>query len=56
MSMSALALGPPCVVCGKPVELESSKTDEGGQPVHEECYIRRLLAAQNETPPPHHYE
>ena len=29
---------PICSVCNKPVKLESAKTDEDGQAVHEDCY------------------
>ena len=31
-----------CSLCDKPVTLEASKTDEGGQAVHEECYVLNL--------------
>jgi hypothetical protein len=54
MKNSVLVLGPPCVVCGKPVQLESSKTDEHGQAIHELCYITRLVAVPNDPPPPQH--
>jgi hypothetical protein len=30
---------PLCSLCKLPVVLESSKTDEDGKPVHEECYV-----------------
>jgi len=34
---------PNCWICGKPVELESCKFDEHGQPVHEDCYVAKLI-------------
>lgn len=33
---------PTCPVCNERVELETSKTDEHGQAIHEECYVRKL--------------
>jgi hypothetical protein len=27
-----------CWVCGKPVDLQTTKTDDRGKAVHEECY------------------
>lgn len=47
---------PPCVVCGKPVQLESTKTDEHGQIIHEDCYTQRLLSVAHDTPSPQHSE
>lgn len=41
-----------CSICGNPVALEMSKTDEQGCAVHEECYVGRivaLLAAQRQV-------
>ena len=41
-----------CSICGNPVALEMSKTDEQGCAVHEECYVGRtlaLLAAQPQS-------
>jgi hypothetical protein len=35
-------LSPLCSICGKPVELEISRTDDEGQAVHEECYAASL--------------
>jgi len=32
-----------CRLCGSPVSLETSKTDENGQAVHETCYVNQLL-------------
>ena len=30
------------MICHKPVELETAKTDERGQAVHEDCYLANL--------------
>src|ERR1700719_2232947 len=32
---------PKCSICNQPVELETAKTDEDGNLVHEDCYVRR---------------
>jgi hypothetical protein len=31
-------------MCGMPVQLESCKFDERGQPVHEDCYVAKLVS------------
>ena len=31
-----------CWICGKAVPLETCKTDEHGNPVHERCYAAKL--------------
>ncbi len=31
-----------CSICNEAVELETAKTDESGQPVHEECYVQKV--------------
>jgi hypothetical protein len=31
-----------CSLCNKPVELTTTKVDENGRPVHEECYVQSL--------------
>jgi anti-sigma regulatory factor (Ser/Thr protein kinase) len=36
---------PGCCICNSPVPLETSKTDENGQAVHEECYVLKVCAA-----------
>jgi hypothetical protein len=36
---------PNCWICGRPMELESCKFDEHGQPVHEDCYVAKLAPA-----------
>ena len=28
-----------CSICNKPVDLETTKTDERGKAVHEQCYV-----------------
>jgi hypothetical protein len=38
-----------CDVCGRTVSLEYCNTDERGDAVHEECYLRKLAL---EKPPP----
>jgi anti-sigma regulatory factor (Ser/Thr protein kinase) len=37
---------PGCCICNSPVPLETSKTDENGQAVHEECYVLNVCAAR----------
>jgi hypothetical protein len=32
-----------CSICGKPLPLEECKTDDHGNPVHEECYAAKAL-------------
>ena len=49
MKNSVLSVGPQCAVCGKPVQLELSKTNESGQAVHEECYAHQISNASNAT-------
>jgi hypothetical protein len=38
----AQACFPTCSICGKPVTLETSKTDELGKAVHEGCYLVKI--------------
>ena len=40
---------PKCSFCSEPVELESSKTDEDGQAMHEECYILKVRGKPAES-------
>jgi hypothetical protein len=35
---------PACCICSRPVLLETSKTDEYGQAVHEECYVLKVCS------------
>ena len=41
-----------CSICNEPVALETTKTDEAGKAVHEECYVLRLSkqATQDANP------
>jgi len=32
-----------CCICAAPILLETSKTDERGEAVHEECYVRKTI-------------
>jgi recombinational DNA repair protein (RecF pathway) len=41
-----------CTICGESVELETTKIDEGGKPVHEECYLRQVSLKWSIRPPP----
>jgi hypothetical protein len=36
---------PICSICHEPVELETGKTDEHGEAVHEDCYFLKLQNA-----------
>ena len=47
---------PICSVCHNPINLETTKTDEDGKPVHEDCYVQHLLASLNDPPGPQHAE
>jgi len=41
-----------CIICNKPVTLETSKTDANGKAVHEECYtLREALKQATRLPP-----
>jgi hypothetical protein len=33
---------PTCPLCNEPVELETAKTDEKGNAIHDECYILEI--------------
>ncbi len=33
-----------CCICAGPVALETSNTDERGESVHEECYVRKTIS------------
>jgi len=37
---------PLCRICGKPVAIETCKTDEAGRAVHEECYVVEFASEQ----------
>jgi len=52
---SNLAHGHPfflCSICNEFLELETAKTDDGGQPVHEECYVKKVILKRSIRPPP----
>jgi len=36
---------PTCSVCKQSIRLETAKSDENGKPVHEDCYMTRLMAS-----------
>ena len=33
-----------CSICAIPLPLETSRTDEDGMGVHEECYVRKTIS------------
>jgi len=33
-----------CCICAMPIRLETSKTDEHGHAVHEECYVCKMIS------------
>jgi hypothetical protein len=35
-----------CWVCNQPIQLETCKTDEHGNPVHEQCQFLRMAMAK----------
>jgi hypothetical protein len=41
-----------CCICNEFVELETAKIDEFGQPVHEECYMQKIILKRSIRPPP----
>ena len=42
-----------CCVCTIPIPLETSKTDEHGKAVHEECYVRKTISRFKRDSPIH---
>ena len=44
-----LALAPLCAICGKPVEIEISKTDSNAEAVHEDRYAAKIAARRPPT-------
>jgi hypothetical protein len=42
---------PKCSICNEPVERRTSKTDENGRVVHEDCYVRRMRLKEIAPPP-----
>jgi len=46
-----------CPICKKPVNLDTDETtDENGQVMHEQCYVKRVGGHGNDPPDPHHAE
>jgi hypothetical protein len=43
---------PTCSICQRPVEVESSKTDENGKAIHEDCYVSKLSQTRLGKRPP----
>jgi hypothetical protein len=41
-----------CSLCNEFVELETTKLDEFGKPVHEECYAQKVSRGRTPRPPP----
>ena len=39
-----------CRLCGKPVAIETSKTDEDGRAIHEDCYVLKVQLGQANQP------
>jgi hypothetical protein len=39
-----------CPICNQPITLEDAKIDEDGRAVHEECYVKQLLARPADPP------
>lgn len=35
-----------CPMCGKPVAVETSKTDESGRAIHGDCYLLKVKLEQ----------
>ncbi len=42
---------PNCALCERPVQLETSKADEFGRAVHEECYVLKISSRLQVFPP-----
>ena len=47
---NVVPLIPTCSICGKPVNLETSKTDSNAEPVHEECYVAKIASKKPPMP------
>jgi hypothetical protein len=39
-----------CAICNKPVDLKTTKTNEAGKAVHEECYVLREVLKRATQP------
>jgi hypothetical protein len=40
-----------CFLCNEEVALETTKIDESGKPVHEECYVQQVCGHKAARPP-----
>jgi hypothetical protein len=40
--MAGISQFPICSLCNEPVEVETAKTDEKGNAVHEDCYVLEM--------------
>lgn len=45
---------PTCSICNQPVLLETSKADEHGRAVHEQCYAMKVTRHQEPQPTTNH--
>jgi hypothetical protein len=36
-----------CSICFQPIRLETTKTDEHGKPMHEDCYVSQVTARKS---------
>jgi hypothetical protein len=52
VSLMAYSLVKRCVLCGKPLLLESCVVDDKGGAVHEECYVKQLAIPLELPDPP----
>jgi hypothetical protein len=43
LTNTAYAWGAECAICNQSIPLEDSKVSEDGQPVHEECYVAKII-------------
>ncbi len=43
---------PTCSICNEPVELETTKSNEIGEPIHEECYALEISLGEATRPLP----
>jgi hypothetical protein len=48
--VTPLSSYPICPICALPVAIETSKTDENGRAVHEECYVLKIKAMLKRPP------
>ena len=39
-----------CLICGKPVDINTSKDDAARKAMHEGCYVLRQMLKQSTTP------